>query len=158
MHIGIIVYSQTGTTLAVAEKMKETLIAAGHIADIGLITIEDKGKSDSSVVLKDTPPVDGYDALIFGAPVQAFSLCAPMAKYLKQLPSVRGVPAACYVLQGLNKDWMGGNRAIKTIRKHLLDKGADPVRLGVVHSRSSQYAAQTADVVSAAAKFAATAK
>ena len=158
MNIGIIVYSQTGNTLAVAEKMKETCAAAGHTAEIGRITVEESEKSDAAVKLANIPAVDGYDAIIFGAPVQAFSLCAPMVKYLKQLPSIQGLPVACYLTQGLPKKWMGGNRAYKTLRSLCMKKGADPERIGHVHWRSDERDAQIADAVSAALKFVATAK
>jgi len=158
MKVGIIVYSQTGNTLAVAEKMKEALIAAGHTAEIKQITIEAREKADVTVKLLDTPSVAGYGAVIFGAPVQAFSLCQPMVKYLKQIQSIKGLPVACFILQGLPKKWMGGNRAYKTLRSLCLMKGADPLRIGHVNWRSEQRDAQIADAVSAALKFAATAK
>ena len=158
MNIGIIIYSQTGNTLAVAEKMKETCIAAGHTAEIGRITVEKPDKVDETSVLADIPSVAGYDALIFGAPVQAFSLCAPMVKYLKQLPDIRGVPTGCFVTQGLPKNWMGGNRTHKTMRRLCMAKGTEPTNLGIIHTRSDQCEEQTADVVSAALKFAATQK
>ena len=86
MNVGIIIYSQTGNTLSVAQRMKEALIAAGHTAQIEQITIaQANGKETSSAPLVNIPDVQGYDAVIFGTPVQAFSLCQPMTKYLKQL-------------------------------------------------------------------------
>ena len=158
MNIGIIVYSQTGNTLAVAEKMKETCIAAGHTAEIGRITVEEPEKADAAVKLSHIPAVKGYDALILGAPVQAFSLCRQMTAYLKQMQSVKGIPVACYITQGLPKKWMGGNRAYKTMRSLCMKKGADPMRIGHVNWRSDERDAQVADAVSAALKFVATAK
>ena len=158
MNIGIIVYSETGNTLAVANRVAETLAAAGHTAEIRQVTIEDRKKSDAPVQLKDAPSVEGFDLLIFGAPVQAFSLCRAMTKYLKQLPEIKNVPVGCYCTQGLPKKWMGGNRAFNTMRKRLLAKGsAEPVRVGHVHWRSNERDEQIADTVSGAAKFAATA-
>jgi flavodoxin len=158
MNIGIIVYSQTGNTLAVAERIKETCIAAGHTAEIGRITVESPEKADAAVKLLNIPAVGGYDAVILGAPVQAFSLCRQMTAYLKQMQSVKGLPVACFILQGLPKKWMGGNRAYKTMRSLCMRKGADPVRIGHVHWRSNERDAQIADTVSAALKFAATLK
>ncbi|MBN1776559.1 MAG: flavodoxin family protein [Clostridiales bacterium] len=158
MNIGIIVYSETGNTLSVAGKIAETLTAAGHTAEVRQVTIEKREKTDASVRLKDIPSVDGFDLLIFGAPVQAFSLCAQMALYLKQLPDIGGLPVGCFLTQGLSKKWMGGNRAYNTMRKRLLAKGsAEPVRIGHVHWRSEERDEQIADTVSRAAKFAATA-
>lgn len=158
MNIGIIVYSQTGNTLAVAERMKETCIAAGHTAEIGRITVENPEKTDAVVKLANIPAVQGYDAVIFGAPVQAFSLCRQMTAYLKQMQSVKGLPVACYLTQGLPKKWMGGNRAYKTLRSLCMKKGADPVRIGHVHWRSDERDAQIADTVSTALKLVSTVK
>lgn len=159
MHIGIIVYSETGNTLAIAQRAAETLTAAGHTVEIRQITIEKQEKADAQVKLRDVPSTDGFDLLIFGAPVQAFSLCRAMTLYLKQLKSVQGVPVGCYVSQGLPKKWMGGNRAYNTMRKLLIAHGAqEPVRIGHVHSRSNEHEEQTAELVSSALRFAATAK
>ncbi len=158
MNIGMIVYSETGNTQAVAQRVAETLTAAGHSVEIRQVTIEAREKADAQVKLKDVPSADGFDLLIFGAPVQAFSLCRAMTLYLKQLKSVRGVPVGCYVTQGLNKKWMGGNRAYKTMRKLLMARGAaEPLRIGHVHWKSAEREEQIADLVSTAVKFAATA-
>lgn len=159
MKIGLIVYSETGNTLSVAQKVSETLAAAGHSAEIRQVTIQPREKADSPVVLKDIPSAEGFDLLVFGAPVQAFSLCRAMTKYLKQMKSIRGVPAGCYVTQGLTKKWMGGNRAYNTMRKLLLAHGAaEPVRIGHVHWRADERDKQIAELVTGAVKFAATAK
>ncbi len=158
MHIGIIVYSQTGNTLTVAQRMKETLEAAGHTAEIRPVTVEAIANPPAPVVFKDTPGFSGLDAVIFGAPVQAFSLCRAMTQYLKQIADINGLPAACYVTQGLSKKWMGGNRAYDTMRKLCLAKGADPIRIGHVHWGAKERDKQIADTISGALKFAATVK
>ena len=156
MNIGIIVFSQTGHTLSVAEKIQATCTAAGHTAEIAQITIQEQEKSDSPVVLRDVPDTTKYDLLLLGAPVQAFSLCRAMVLYLKQVESLKGVPAGGFFTQGLPKLWMGGNRAWKQFRSHCLHRGADPVRLGHVHWKSEQRDEQIADIVTAAVKFVST--
>ncbi len=158
MHIGLIVYSQTGNTLTVAQRMKETLEAAGHTAEIRPVTVEAVAKPGSTVALKDKPSIAGLDAVILGAPVQAFSLCQAMTAYLQQIQSLKGLPAAAFILQGLPKKWMGGNRAFRTLRALCLKKGADPLRIGHIHWRSAQRDEQIADAVSGALKFAAMVK
>ena len=156
MNIGVIVYSQTGNTLAVAERMKETLIAAGHTAEIEQITVESAGGSDAPVKLTNAPDPAKYDAVIFGAPVQAFSLCRQMTAYLKQMPVIKGKPVGSFLTQGLPKKWMGGNRACRSLRKLCMAKGADPIEVGHVHWKSDQRDALIAATVSGAVKFAAT--
>ena len=157
MNIGLIVYSQTGNTLAVAQRIQETLIAAGHTADIEQITAE-TASGDAPVKLTSAPDPAKYDAVILGAPVQAFSLCRQMTAYLKQMPSIKGMPVGCYLTQGLPKKWMGGNRACRSMRKLCLAKGADPIEVGHVHWKSDQRDAQIAATVSGIVKFAATVK
>ena len=159
MNIGIIVYSETGNTRSVAEKMQETLAAAGHTAEIFDIAAEKEVKGGGmDVKLVSAPAVDGFDALIFGAPVQAFSLCRAMRAYLKQLPDLPGVPTACYVTHALRMKWMGSNRALRAMCALSMQKSSLSVPLGDVHWGSQQRAEQIAAVVSAAMKFAATAK
>jgi len=83
MNIGIIIYSQTGNTNSVALKLKEKLSAAGHSVDIEQIEISGElGPRATNFQLKTKPDVDTYDALVFGAPVQAFSLSPAMKSYL----------------------------------------------------------------------------
>lgn len=158
MNIGIIVYSQTGNTLSVAQRMQESLIAAGHTVQIGRITLQQSTGAGTSAPLADIPSVSGYDAVIFAAPVQGFSLCRAMTKYLQQLPDLRGLPVACFITQALTKKWMGGNHAWNTMRELLLEKGTEPTRIGHVHWRSGERDALIADAVTGAMKFAATAK
>ncbi len=159
MNIGIIIYSETGNNLAVAQRVAETLNAAGHTAEIKQVTIAKRENTSAAVTLKDIPSTDGYDLLIFGAPVQAFSLCRAMTLYLKQLGSIEGIPVGCFNTQGLNKKWMGGNRAFKTMQTLLLASGAASVtRVGHVHWKAKDRDQQIADLVSGAARFAATAQ
>ena len=157
MNIGIILYSQTGNTLSVAKKIKATCIAAGHTAEIKQITVKEREKADSPVALQDIPGTEGYDILLFGAPVQAFSLCRAMTLYLNQISNLKGIPVGCFFTQGLPKLWMGGNRAYKQLRSLCLKKGVDPLRLGHVHWKADQRDEQIASIVSAVLKFVSTA-
>jgi len=91
MHIGIIVYSQTGHTLSVAAKLKEKLAAAGH--EVNLKRVETTGPvrpGTINVTLATKPEIATYDALVFGTPVQGGVPASPMASYLAQLASLQG--------------------------------------------------------------------
>jgi flavodoxin len=75
MNIGMIVYSQTGNTLSVATKLKEKLSAAGHSVNFERLKVVGEVKPGTKDVQFETLPNAGqYDALVFGAPVEAFSL------------------------------------------------------------------------------------
>jgi NAD(P)H dehydrogenase (quinone) len=130
MKIGIIVYSKTGHTFSVAEKIQEKLNAANHQSVVEQITISGEA-SPGKFEIVGTPVVDGYDAIVFGAPVQAFSLNPVMDAYLKQLPSLAGKKAAFFVTKQLPLSWTGGNKAIQTMEKTCITKGAETLGSGM---------------------------
>lgn len=118
MNIGIIIYSQTGNTSSVALKLKEKLSAVGHSVGIERIEISGElGPRATNFQLKTKPDVDKYDALVFGAPVQAFSLSPAMKSYLSQIASLKSKKVACFVTKHLPFYWTGGNQAINKMKK-----------------------------------------
>jgi len=118
MNIGIIIYSQTGNTNSVALKLKEKLSTAGHSVGIEKIEISGElGPRATNFQLKTRPDVDKYDALVFGAPVQAFSLSPAMKSYLMQIASLKSKKVACFVTKHLPFYWTGGNQAINKMKK-----------------------------------------
>ncbi len=134
MNIGIIVYSRTGNTLSVAERVRDAVAAQGHTAVIERITAENEDPNNKLPVrLKTVPDPAQYDAVIFGAPVQGFSLSPIMAAYGAQLPELAGKQAGCFVTQHFPKPWMGGSRAISQMRKLLRSKGAIIAETGIVN-------------------------
>ena len=133
MNIGIIVYSQTGNTDAVARKLQEKLTAAGHTTNLERITVTGNASPGSKdFQFTSSPAVDRYDAIIFGAPVQAFSLAGVMTSYLNQLSSLRNKKVACFVTKQLPFNWTGGNRAIAGMKKICASKGAAVCGTGIV--------------------------
>jgi flavodoxin len=124
MKVGIIVYSQTGNTQTAALKLKEKFEEAGHEAEIQRITITGEATPGSKKFKLDNRPDPGpYDAIIFAAPVQAFSLNPAMATYLEQLTTLQEKKIACYVTKHLAGKWTGGNRAVARIKKICEAKG-----------------------------------
>ncbi|MFA9380701.1 MAG: flavodoxin family protein, partial [Acetanaerobacterium sp.] len=111
MTIGIIVYSQTGNTFSVAQKLALRLSDAGHTASI--IAVETAGEVPPAQrpTLKEIPDVSGYDAVVFGSPVHAFSLSPAMTVCMEQIASLSGKRTGLFVTQQLPFAWMGGNRA-----------------------------------------------
>jgi flavodoxin len=148
MNAGIIVYSQTGNTLSVAEKLKQALEANGHTVNIGKVEAsgEDPG-SPASIKLESAPDITPYDYVIFASPVHAFSLAPAMKTYLSQVSSLTGKKVCCFVTQQLKKAWMGGNRAVRQIETACKVNGADIIESGVVNWSSNTRDKQIDDIV-----------
>lgn len=125
MKIGIILYSQTGNTYSVSLKLKAKLITAGHSVDIEqLKAVSEVRPGIKDVRFEKLPDTAPYDALVFGSPVQAFSLSSAMASYLTQIASLKGKKVAFLVTQFFPYPWMGGNRTVGQMKKICESKGA----------------------------------
>ncbi|NLO48230.1 MAG: flavodoxin [Clostridiales bacterium] len=134
MNIGIIIYSHTGNTLSVGEKILNACRERGHTCSLKRITPEnDDPNSKAPPRLLSAPELSDFDAVIFGAPVHAFSLCPVMKAYLTQLKQLEGKKVCCYVTQQFSKPWLGGNRAIKQMLALIKSKGADTCATGIVN-------------------------
>ena len=149
VNVGIIIFSRTGNTLSVAEKIRDACLAQGHTAVIKRVNAENEdSNSRLPVQLKNTPDPLRFDAVVFGAPVQGFSLSPIMKAYLAQLPQFKGKKVACFVTQHLPKPWMGGNQAIGQMRNLCQSRGADIFMTGIVNWTSKSREDQIAGVVS----------
>ena len=154
MKIGIIVYSQTGNTNSVAEKLKEKLQAMGHTVNVErLTTVGGVQKDAKNIRIEKLPDLGAYDALVFGAPVQAFSLAPAMAVYMTQLPSLGGKKIACFVTKGLPFSWTGGNRALKQMKKRCEAMGGKVSGTGIVYWSSKERENHIGEVVNKLSGF-----
>ena len=148
MNAGIIVYSQTGNTMSVAEKLKQALEANGHAVNIERVEARDGDTgSPAPVKLESAPDIAPYDLVIFASPVHAFSLAPAMKTYLSQISSFTGKKVCCFVTQQLKKAWMGGNRAVRQIKTICMSKGADIIASGVVNWSCNTRGEQIDDIV-----------
>ena len=148
MKVGIIVHSHTGNTLSVAERLKAAMASKGHSVSIErVVAVNEDPASKDPVVLKNTPDTGSYDALVFAAPVRAFSLSPVMKAYLAQLSALSGKKVACFVTQQLPFKWMGGSGALGQMKNACSSKGASPVKTGVVNWGSKKREELLADVV-----------
>ena len=134
MNIGIILYSETGNTYSVSQKLKEKLVKAGHSANIERLKVIGKVKPGiKDIKFESLPDIELYDALVFGSPVQAFSLSSAMATYLSQIKSLQGKKVAFLVTQFFPFPWLGGNRTIGQMKKACESKGATVCGTAVVN-------------------------
>lgn len=146
MKIGIIVYSKTGNTLSVAERIREALTENGLSVTLERFSAETLPQSNTPTRLTATPDPNGYDALILGAPVQAFSLDPAMPMYLAQVGAIKPVPTLCFVTQHFKKPWLGGTHALKQLLALLQKKGVSAESMGVVNWSSEKREEQIAQI------------
>ncbi|MGC9530269.1 MAG: flavodoxin family protein [Candidatus Bipolaricaulaceae bacterium] len=148
MNIGMIIHSQTGNTYSVARKLEDRLKEADHTVFLErLEAIGQPSPRARDVRLRSVPDPEGYDALVLGAPVHAFSLSAAMQAYLKQIGSLEGKRVALLVTQRLPFRWLGGNRAVRQMRKACRAKGAQVCGSGVVNWSRAGREQRIAEVV-----------
>jgi len=134
MKTGIIVYSNTGNTRLAAQILKTAMCKKGQ--DVELLEVNASNPQPetnmSQVKLTSKPAVDAFDKLVFASPVWGFSLAGVMKAYLAGLPSLKGKKISLIVTHRLSLPWMGGNTAIRQMKKLCKEKGGDVVSHAVI--------------------------
>ena len=153
MKIGIIVYSKTGNTYSVAAKIRDVLQTKGAEVTLERFMAETAAGSNKPIGLTYRPMCGGYDTLIFGAPVQAFSLDPAMKMYFDEIFDLEKVPTGIFITEQLKKAWMGGNRAARQLTALLKRKGNTPINLGLVNWSSEQKESQIDAIVERCVKM-----
>src|SRR4030042_4883233 len=118
MKIGIIVFSKTGNTYSVANKLMEKLLQKKH--SVKVERLEPKGEVHpgiKNVELKNTPDIKGFDIVILASPVWAFSLSPVLKTYMNMLPSLENKKVICFVTMAFPFAFLGGNNAIAQMIK-----------------------------------------
>lgn len=148
MKIGIIVYSHTGNTFSVAQRLQEKLTGAGHTVEIEKVTVVNDNEMDAGKIqLKNIPDISAYDALIFGSPVRGFSLSAAMTAYLSQIANMQDKNILGYVTQFFPFPIMGGNRAIEQMKKICESKSVKISKTGIVNWSNLRREKMISDIV-----------
>jgi NAD(P)H dehydrogenase (quinone) len=134
MKIGMVIFSHTGNTYSVAQKLKRKLEKEGHKVSLERLKVKGVYKTSMQTVEFDKlPELKKYDGLVMGAPVMAFALCPPMKQYLGRLERLDGKKIACLATQFFPFKWMGGNRAVRRMRKACLAAGGVVLAGGVIN-------------------------
>ena len=148
MKVGIIVYSQTDNTYSVAEKLERKLSGSGHIVKLDRITVEGKpSPGEKNIKFQNKPSVESYDAIVFGAPVQAFSLCVVMRRYLVDVGDMKDKKVHLFITKAMASNWSGGNRAIKKMKRLSEEKGATIGETGIIFWREKYREKMTNEVI-----------
>lgn len=132
--IGIIVYSATGNTLSVAERLKDALIKGGKQAEILRFKVEGNARTGvKDLKISEQPDLSLYDAYVFAAPVQGFAVASSMNAYLKQIIELNGKKVVLLTTQHFKYAWMGGNRAIKQMTELSISHGGIVIGSAVIN-------------------------
>lgn len=127
-------HSQTNHTYSVAEKLQEKFSEMGNEVELKRVSMVggDVSKNKKDIQIEDPPEIIKYDALIFGAPVHAFSLAPAMQLYLEQISSLQDKKVALFVTKGLPFNFTGGTRAIGQMKNICQSNGGNVVGTGIV--------------------------
>ena len=157
MNVGLIVYSYTGNTLSVAEKLKAQLQAKGHTATIERVhaSNEDpqRNKLDKTSSLTQAPDPLPYDAVVLAAPVNGFSLAKIMQDYLANRPGLAGKPVRLFVTHHFPKSWLGGSQTIRQFSSLCAANGARVDGTVVIDWSSKKREQEITDLVNRFSQF-----
>ncbi len=131
MKVGMVVYSLTGHTLAVAERVRERLATGGHAVTLRLETLGPATVSGEKDELRTRPAVEPYDAVVFACPVRGGAPPPPMATYLQGIPSLQGKKVAL-VVTGFFPAGIGANQTLAAMKEICTARGATVCAAGSV--------------------------
>ncbi|MGC9362326.1 MAG: flavodoxin family protein [Candidatus Syntrophosphaera sp.] len=143
MKIEIVVYSETGKTLQLAELVRDKLSGDGH--QVGLTRLQTSAPFDSKHMLPmdkieftNLPDVGAADCVLVGGPVWAFRSCPAAKKAIRDLgPQIKGKKFLPFVTHAFPFDWMAGTWSANGMGRVARNQGAD-VLSGVVLSGSGK--------------------
>ncbi len=134
MKIGIIIYSKTGNTKMVSERIKE------KYNDITIEEIKIAGNPEKGMDYFDitNAPKPDYDYIIFASAVNAFTLCPVMVKYLMDIEDLENKKISIFVTQFFPYKFMGGNNAIRKMQKLIENKKGKVRKTGVINFKNKK--------------------
>ncbi|MGE3062642.1 MAG: flavodoxin family protein [bacterium] len=133
----IIVHSETGNTKLFAEEIKKAIEKKG--LECGITQIETdapmRNYNPSKQVLNiiNLPEVEGYDYVLLGGPVMAFSANAAVMKCIRDLKSLKGRKFIPFVTQHLPFPFLGGTNAIRMMSNEAKKSGAEVLEGGIIN-------------------------
>lgn len=106
MKIGIIVYSRSGHTELVADRISEILSDAGHDVEMKrLEPVEPVKVTARQAILKSIPEVKGYDILVIGSPVQGGAPATPVLEFLNRVPLMTEKRIVIFATHFFRREW-----------------------------------------------------
>lgn len=125
MHIGVIVYSHTGHTWAVANQLSERLRSLGHECALERIVTDSPMDPGVNVVRSSAPLVGAkYDCVVLCCPVRGGLPAPPMETYVSHIGSLAGTKVACLVTGFFPVASWGRDQSLARLREVCESKGA----------------------------------
>jgi len=147
MNVAILVYSHTGNTLSVANRLKTELASKGITADLLQIKADNDDPNAREFNLVVAPDVSAYQHLVFATPVRGFQISPIMKRYLESLPTLSGKKIACFVTHHFPFAFLGGNQTINAMKKIIAQKGGTVFQQGVIDWSNKKRETQIQDLV-----------
>jgi len=132
MKTGLIIYSYTGKTLAIAQRLQAQLIKEEQSVSLISLKAKDENPNTLTVELLDLPDLSDYDQVIFGSPVRGFQVSPIMKAYLEKTGSLAQKKIACFVTHAFPYAWMGGKSALKMMNDLILKKNGNVSSTAVI--------------------------
>ena len=125
MNIGIIIHSQTGSTLNFGNLSASKLRESGHTVEVIELKTDGPVKPRAAqVVITNMPDCQQFDALLVGGPVWAFAASPVILACIKTLQGISGKKVLPFVTMGSPFPFMGGTQAIAQMSSALTSAGA----------------------------------
>lgn len=146
MKIAIIVYSETGHTDAVGQRLLNLLVAHHEVEYIKLHVDSFKTRR-----LVNHPSLKLFERVYFGFPVQGFSLPIPIKDYLTTLDMSPNTEVGIFTTQYFNYDWLGANTTHRQFWALLAPHHPQPLapHVGKIHWRHKHREQQISDTLHA---------
>ena len=134
MKIQILAHSQTGNTLQVANAIQLNLDPDGHTVVLTHIKADDERSLDPDrIKISALPNVKDADLIVLGGPVRGFAPSAAVIKTIKGLNGFSGKPVMLYVTEFFPFDFMGGKRALESMKRLVEGRGGKVVETRIIH-------------------------
>jgi len=138
MKTAIVVYSETGHTLSVAERLMQAYKAKQE--DATLFRIE---SNIHRTMVFHSPTLEGFDHVVIATPVQGFMPAAPMGLFLEQIGTLKGKTVDILLTQAAPWAFFGGTNSLKKIALLIVAKAGLPSKTAIVHWMSKKREQQT---------------
>lgn len=148
MKVGIIVYSQSGNTLGVAEKILLELRRRKVDAELEKIEVTDTSKPRlNPFTISKRPDISKYDVVILGSLVEGFSVSPVMKEYLNGIDSFEEKDVYCFVTHFFPLPFLGGTSSIAQMKKEVICRSGSVVHTGIVNWKNKKREEEISNVV-----------